>query len=170
MRPAETNTKRQRAALSETGRYPAEGEPAPDFELSADDGSTVKLSDLRGQKVVLYFYPKDDTPGCTKQACELRDRTKEIETRGAVVLGVSPDSVASHQKFKNKFSLPFRLLADTDHQVAERYGVWKEKSMYGRKYWGVERSSFIIDEDGVLSKVLPKVQPAEHVDRVLKLI
>jgi len=156
--------------MTDTATYPAEGELAPDFELAADDGSTVKLSDFRGQKVVLYFYPKDDTPGCTTQACELRDRTKEIETRGAVVLGVSPDSVKSHQKFKDKFSLPFRLLADTDHAVAERYGVWKEKSMYGRKYWGVERTSFIIDEKGVLTKVLPKVQPAEHVDRVLKLI
>jgi peroxiredoxin Q/BCP len=148
----------------------SENQKAPEFQLAADDGSTVKLSDFRGQKVILYFYPKDDTPGCTTQACDLRDRIREIETRGAVVLGVSPDDVASHQKFKQKFGLNFRLLADTDHKVAEAYGVWKEKNMYGKKSMGVERTSFIIDEQGNIAKVLPRVKPAEHVGQVLELV
>jgi len=150
--------------------YPNENEEAPDFELPADDGSTVRLKDLRGRKVVLYFYPADDTPGCTTQACELRDRTQEFETRGATVLGVSPDSVESHRKFRDKYDLNFRLLADEDHAVAERYGVWKEKNMYGRKFWGVERTSFVIDEEGRIEKVLPRVKPAEHAGRVLGLL
>jgi len=113
-----------------------EGAPAPEFELPADNGATVRLSDLRGKKVVLYFYPKDDTPGCTQQACELRDRIQEIDAHGAIVLGVSPDSVASHRKFKQKYDLNFPLLADEDHKVAEAYGVWVEKSKYGRTYFG----------------------------------
>lgn len=148
----------------------SENQKAPDFDLRADDGSTVRLSDFRGRKVILYFYPKDDTPGCTTQACDLRDRIREIDARGAVVLGVSPDDVASHQKFKDKFGLNFRLLADTDHKVAEAYGVWKEKSNYGRKYMGVERTSFIIDESGNIAKVLPRVKPGEHVGQVLELV
>lgn len=148
----------------------AEGTPAPDFDLAADDGSRVKLEDLRGRKVVLYFYPKDDTPGCTTQACELRDRIAEIEARGAVVLGVSPDSVASHKKFKEKFNLNFPLLADEDHKLADALGVWKEKSMYGKKYWGNARTTFIIDEEGTIAKVLPDVKPAAHADQVLELI
>ena len=150
--------------------YPEVGKPAPDFTLPADDGSTVKLSDLKGKKVVLYFYPKDDTPGCTTQACDLRDRLQELDTRGATVFGISPDDVASHEKFRDKFSLSFRLLADVDHQVAEQYGVWKEKNNYGKKYWGVERSSFVIDEQGRIAQVLPRVKPAEHVDKLLDVL
>ena len=150
--------------------YPQEGQPAPDFSLSADDGSTIRLSDLRGRKVVLYFYPQDDTPGCTTQACELRDHIQELDTRGAIVLGVSPDDVKSHVKFRDKYQLPFRLLADEGHQLADRYGVWKEKNMYGRKYWGVERTTFVIDEQGQLAKVLPRVKPAQHVEQVLGVI
>jgi peroxiredoxin Q/BCP len=150
--------------------YPQEGEPAPDFSLPADDGSTIRLSELRGRKVVLYFYPKDDTPGCTTQACELRDHIQELDTRGALVLGVSPDTVKSHEKFRDKYNLPFRLLADDDHHIAEQYGVWKEKSLYGRKYWGVERTTFVIDEQGRLAKVLPRVKPAQHVEQVLGVL
>jgi len=146
------------------------GEPAPDFELQADDGSTVKLSDFRGRKVILYFYPKDDTPGCTKQACELRDRIQEVDAHGAVVLGVSPDSVASHQKFKKKYDLNFRLLSDEGHKVAELYDVWKHKSLYGIKYWGNERTTFIIDEQGRVLQILPNVKPAQHAEQVLEIV
>ena len=148
----------------------SEKQPAPEFELATDTGEKVKLSDFRGRKVVLYFYPKDDTPGCTTQACDLRDRIEEIDAKGAVVLGVSPDDVASHQKFKEKFGLNFTLLADTDHSVAEAYGVWKEKNLYGKKSMGVERTSFIIDEEGKIAKVLPRVKPAEHVGQILELV
>lgn len=148
----------------------SENQPAPDFELQADDGSSVKLSNLKGRKVILYFYPKDDTPGCTTQACDLRDHIQEIDSRGAVVLGVSPDDVASHRKFKQKFGLNFPLLADVDHTVAELYGVWKEKNLYGKKTMGVERTSFIIDEKGNIAKVLPRVKPAEHVGQLLELV
>ncbi len=150
--------------------YPKEGEPAPDFELQADDGSTVKLSGLRGKKVVLYFYPKDSTPGCTAQACDLRDHIQEFDARGTIVFGLSPDDVKSHVKFREKYKLPFRLLADVGHKVAEKYGVWVQKSMLGKKYMGVERTSFVIDEQGRIAKVLPKVKPAEHVDQVLELV
>lgn len=143
------------------------GDQAPDFSLPADDGSTVRLADLRGRKVVLYFYPKDDTPGCTTEACEFRDALPRIDADGAVVLGVSPDSVDSHRKFRNKYDLNFRLLADTDHAVAEAYGVWKEKTMYGRTFWGVERTTFIIDENGRIAKVFGKVKPAGHAEEVL---
>ena len=149
---------------------PNTSEPAPDFTLPDQDGRDVTLRDFRGRKVVLYFYPKDDTSGCTTQACDLRDRTSELEARGAVVLGVSPDSPKSHTKFRKKYQLPFTLLADEDHSVAEAYDVWKEKSMYGRKYWGNERTTFIIDEEGRIAHVLPKVKPAEHVDQILELI
>ena len=141
------------------------GMRAPDFSFPGG-----KLKDLRGRQVVLYFYPKDDTPGCTTQACELRDHIAELDTRGAVVLGVSPDDVQSHVKFRDKFQLPFRLLADEGHQLADRYGVWKEKNMYGRKYWGVERTTFVIDEEGRLASVLPRVKPAQHVEQVLGVI
>jgi peroxiredoxin Q/BCP len=142
------------------------GDPAPDFELPADDGGRVRLGELKGKRVILYFYPKDNTSGCTTQACELRDALPRIDEKGAVVLGVSPDPVSSHQKFRDKYSLNFPLLSDQDHQVSEAYGVWKEKSMYGRKYWGIERSTFIIDENGVVVDIWRKVKPKGHADRV----
>src|ERR687886_536891 len=125
-----------------------EGKPAPDFELTSDSGERVKLSDFRGKPVVLYFYPKDDTPGCTAQACGIRDSYEVFSERGAVVLGVSPDDESSHVKFKEKYGLPFTLLADPEHKVAEEYDVWKEKNFGGRKYMGVERSTFLIDSEG----------------------
>jgi peroxiredoxin Q/BCP len=140
------------------------GSRAPDFTLSSDDGSTVTLSKLRGKKVVLYFYPKDDTPGCTTQACDLRDAMPTFQDLDAVVLGVSPDSVASHRKFRDKFGLNYPLLADEDHRVAEAYGVWKERSMYGRKSMGIERSTFLIDEDGKIQEAWRKVSPKGHAD------
>ncbi len=143
---------------------------APDFTLLADDGSPVQLSGLRGRKVILYFYPKDDTPGCTTQACAIRDQWSEFQEKGALIFGISPDSVPSHVKFREKYQLPFPLLADTDHAVAEAYGVWKEKSMYGRKYWGNERTTFIIDEEGRIARIFPKVKPAEHADLVLEAL
>jgi peroxiredoxin Q/BCP len=143
------------------------GTTAPDFELSNQDGELVKLSGLRGKNVVLYFYPKADTPGCTTQACGVRDRSGEYERAQAVVLGVSPDSPAALKKFAQKYGLPFTLLSDDDHAVAESYGVWAEKSMYGRTYWGNLRSTFIIDGDGVVVHVIPKVTPKSHDDEVL---
>jgi thioredoxin-dependent peroxiredoxin len=144
-----------------------EGKPAPDFELSTDSGARVKLSSLRGKPVVLYFYPKDDTPGCTTQACGIRDAYADFRERGAVVLGVSPDDEASHVKFKEKYSLPFTLLADPEHKVAEQYGVWKERSMYGKKSMGIERSTFVIDADGNVAKVMRRVKPDTHAADVL---
>jgi len=144
-----------------------EGQPAPDFELTSDAGDTVSLSSLRGKPVVLYFYPKDDTPGCTAQACGIRDAYGEFERAGAVVLGVSPDDESSHVKFKDKYELPFTLLADTGHEVADEYGVWGERSYMGRKYFGVSRSTFVIDADGTVKKVLQDVKPATHADEVL---
>ena len=147
-----------------------EGAPAPDFTLTSDSGESVTLSSLRGKDVVLYFYPKDDTPGCTAQACGIRDAYKEFEDAGAVVLGVSPDGEASHSKFKDKYDLPFPLLADTDHAVADAYGVWGEKSYAGKTYMGVERSTFVIGADGNVAKVFRKVKPAEHADQVLDVL
>ena len=147
-----------------------EGKPAPDFELATDSGDTVKLSDLRGKPVVLYFYPKDDTPGCTRQACDIRDGWAAFQRAGAVVLGVSPDKEASHAKFKAKYDLPFTLLADTDHEVSEAYGVWGERSFAGRKYMGVERSTFVIGADGDVVKVMRKVDPKTHADDVLAVL
>jgi peroxiredoxin Q/BCP len=144
-----------------------EGKPAPDFELKSDSGESIKLSALRGKQVVLYFYPKDDTPGCTTQACGIRDAYSEFEQAGAVVLGVSPDDERSHVKFKEKFDLPFTLLADEEHQVAEAYGVWAEKKYMGRTYMGVERSTFVIGADGNVKKVMHKVKPDTHADDVL---
>jgi peroxiredoxin Q/BCP len=147
-----------------------EGKPAPDFELKTDGGETLKLSDLRGQQVVLYFYPKDDTPGCTTQACGIRDVYGEFERAGAVVLGISPDGESSHVKFKQKFGLPFTLLADEGHHVADEYNVWKEKKYRGRTYKGIERSTFVIAEDGTVKKVLREVKPATHADEVLSVL
>jgi peroxiredoxin Q/BCP len=147
-----------------------EGKPAPDFELKSDDGETVKLSSLRGKPVVLYFYPKDDTPGCTAQACGIRDAYGEFEQAGAVVLGISPDSEKRHVKFKEKYDLPFTLLADPEHEVAERYGVWSEKRYRGRTYMGVNRTTFLIAPDGTVAKVLHDVDPKAHADDVLALL
>ncbi|UCC26009.1 MAG: thioredoxin-dependent thiol peroxidase [Gemmatimonadales bacterium] len=142
------------------------GHQAPDFTLLADDGSEVSLGDFRGKKVVLYFYPKDNTSGCTTQACDLRDAMEDVTALGAVVLGVSPDSQRSHERFKSKYDLNFPLLVDEDHSVAEAYGTWVEKSMYGKKYMGIERSTFIIDEDGNLEAVWRKVKAKEHAQRL----
>lgn len=143
------------------------GDAAPDFELPDQDGRPVRLRDFRGQRVVVYFYPKADTPGCTTQACGVRDRKADYAEAGAVVLGVSPDPVAKVKKFHEKYSLDFPLLADEEHSVAEAFGVWVEKSMYGRKYLGNERTTFIVDSEGKIAAVLRKVKPAEHDQQVL---
>ena len=148
----------------------SEGDPAPDFELPSDTGEPVRLSALHGSPVVLYFYPKDDTPGCTAQACAIRDSMSDFEGRNAVVLGVSPDDEASHRKFKEKYSLPFTLLADPGHEVAEEYGVWVEKKNYGKTHMGIERSTFVIDPEGKVKKVLRRVDPQKHADQVLELL
>jgi peroxiredoxin Q/BCP len=144
-----------------------EGQPAPDFQLTSDAGETVKLSDFRGKPVVLYFYPKDDTPGCTTQACGIRDAFVEFGDRGAIVLGVSPDDAQSHARFREKYSLPFTLLADVDHQVSEQYGVWVERNSYGKKRMGIERSTFIIDSEGNIAKVMRRVNSDSHAQVVL---
>ena len=149
---------------------PAVDDVAPDFQLPTQDGSPLRLSDLRGKKVVLYFYPKDDTPGCTTQACGLRDAWSRFEQKGAVVLGISPDAPRDHVKFREKYDLPFTLLADTGHQVAELYGVWKEKTLYGRTYFGNERTTFVVGEDGRIAHVFPKVKPDEHTEQVLAVL
>jgi peroxiredoxin Q/BCP len=146
------------------------GTAAPDFTLLTDTGEALTLSSLRGRPVVLYFYPKDDTPGCTTQACEFRDAFPAFDESKAVVLGISPDSVKSHAKFKAKFDLPFTLLADTEKTVAGEYDVWKEKSMYGRKYMGVERTTFLIDANGDIARVFAKVKPAGHAAEVMEAI
>lgn len=140
---------------------------APGFTLPADDGTTVSLTALRGAPVVLYFYPKDDTSGCTTEACEFRDAWSDVKATGARLFGVSPDGLRSHEKFRNKFSLPFPLLADEDHAVAEAYGAWGEKSMYGRKYMGILRTTYVIDAKGRIVRVFEKVQPAGHAAEVL---
>lgn len=147
-----------------------EGKPAPDFEATTDAGERVKLSDFRGRAVVLFFYPKDDTPGCTLQACGFRDTISEFEQRGAVVVGVSPDDVASHVRFKKKYELPFILLADPEHAVAEQYGVWAEKNYAGRKYMGINRTTFVIDSDGNLVKAMHNVRPDGHPQEVLEAL
>ena len=144
-----------------------EGDKAPAFTLQADDGSKVKLSDLKGSPVVLYFYPADDTPGCTREACAFRDRATELKKLGAKVLGVSPDDVASHGKFRDKFQLNFPLLADPDHAVAEKFGAWREKNMYGKKSMGIVRSTFLIGPDGVIEKVWRSVKVDGHDEAVL---
>jgi peroxiredoxin Q/BCP len=146
------------------------GTRAPDFALPSDTGETVSLQDLEGKTVVLYFYPKDDTPGCTTEACEFRDSWKAVQKSGAIVLGVSPDGVESHRKFRAKFKLPYPLLADEDHAVADAYGVWGEKSMYGRKYYGILRTTFIVDRTGLVRRVFEKVKPAGHAAEVLEAV
>lgn len=145
-----------------------EGDKAPDFTAASSDGKQVSLKDLKGKKVILYFYPKDDTPGCTVEACGFRDGIKKIEKQDAVVLGVSPDSVASHNKFIEKFNLPFILLADEDKTISKAYGVWVEKSMYGKKYMGVARTTFLIGKDGRIEKIYEKVKPEGHTQEVLE--
>jgi peroxiredoxin Q/BCP len=147
-----------------------EGKPAPDFELSSDSGETVNLSDFRGRPVVLYFYPKDDTPGCTTEACEFRDAYDVYRERGAEVIGVSPDTVASHEKFKSKYQLPFTLLADPDHEVAEKYGVWGERKYAGKTYMGINRSTFVIDPDGKVARAMLGIKPAGHAEEVLNAL
>jgi peroxiredoxin Q/BCP len=157
-------------AVSRIAAVVEEGKPAPDFDLSDEAGNRVRLSDLRGKPVVLYFYPKDDTPGCTKQACGIRDVYDDFRERGAVVLGVSPDDEASHQRFKSKYRLPFTLLADPDHEVAERYGVWVEKENRGERSMGVERSTFVIDPEGTLARAMRRVDPEQHAAQVLEAL
>jgi peroxiredoxin Q/BCP len=149
------------------GDWVEEGQSAPDFTLQDDRGNEVRLSALRGKPVVLYFYPKDDTPGCTVEACAFRDRSSELARHGATVLGVSPDGVASHAAFRDKYSLDFPLLADSEHRVAEAYGAWREKEQYGRRYLGIQRSTFLIDADGVVRKTWRKVNVKEHDGQVM---
>jgi thioredoxin-dependent peroxiredoxin len=148
----------------------AEGDKAPSFTLPDQRGEKVKLSDFQGETVVLYFYPRADTPGCTTQACGVRDRSADYKAAGARVIGVSPDEVGAIDKFAAKFDLDFTLLADADHAVAEKYGAWVEKSMYGKKYMGVQRATFIVGPDGKIAKVFPKVSPKQHDDLVLKAL
>jgi thioredoxin-dependent peroxiredoxin len=145
-----------------------EGTTAPAFKTTDANGDTVSLKDLKGQKLVLYFYPKDDTPGCTKEACSFRDAWAKFKKRGITVLGVSPDSEASHKKFETKYKLPFTLLADKDHAIAHAYGVWGEKKFMGRTYMGVQRTTFLIDEKGKIKKVFEKVKPEDHANEVLE--
>jgi thioredoxin-dependent peroxiredoxin len=147
-----------------------EGQKSPDFELPDSEGKKVKLSDFRGKKVVLYFYPKDNTPGCTRQACDLRDNVSKLRKKGAVVLGVSCDSTESHRKFSEKYSLPFKLLADTEKDVAKKYGVYGIKKFLGKEYMGITRSTFIISAEGKIEKILYKVNPQKHMEELLPLL
>ena len=148
----------------------SEGDKAPDFALPDQNGEQVKLSDFKGETVILYFYPRADTPGCTTQACGVRDRRTDYEKAGARVIGISPDEVKAIEKFAGRYDLDFTLLADADHSVAEQYGTWVEKSMYGKKYMGVQRATFIVGPDGKIAKVFPKVSPKQHDDLVLKAL
>lgn len=148
----------------------SEGDKAPDFSLQADDGTTVTLDSLAGRKVVLFFYPKDDTPGCTKEACGFRDAFPQFGKVDAVVLGVSPDDLEAHRKFKQKYQLPFRLLSDEGHRLADSFGVWKQKSMYGLKFMGIERTTVIIDRKGRVARIFPKVKVPGHVEEVEKAV
>jgi peroxiredoxin Q/BCP len=148
---------------------PEIGDNAPDFKLIATNGDEVSLSDLKGQKVVLYFYPKDNTPGCTKEACDIRDNFSEVK-KYAIVYGISADDNKSHQKFAQKYNLPFQLLSDPDKQVLEKYGVWVQKSMFGKKYMGIQRATFLIDEEGKIKKVWPKVNVVKHIQEILNEI
>ncbi len=144
------------------------GDPAPDFTSTDQTGQPISLSDYRGKKIVLYFYPKDDTPGCTAQACSLRDSHADLRAAGYEVLGVSVDNQTAHQKFVSKYNLPFALVADTDKQVVEAYGVWQEKSMYGRNYMGTARTTFLIDENGIITDIIGKVDTKKHAEQILK--
>lgn len=146
------------------------GRKAPDFRVPTDDGKEVSLSDFRGKKVVLYFYPRDNTPGCTREACAFRDGLSQLKRQGAVVLGVSTDSVPSHRGFKEKFKLNFPLLSDSGREIVQAYGVWKQKSLYGKKYMGLERSTFVIDGEGKIERIFPKVQVDGHFDEVLEAL
>jgi len=146
------------------------GSKAPDFTLPTGSGEKISLNDFKGKKVILYFYPKDDTPGCTKEACSFRDNIKLIQKKGAVVIGVSVDSAESHTKFSKKYDLPFTLGSDEKQQVVKKYGVWKEKNMYGKKYMGTERTTFVIDENGTISHIFPKVKVEGHVEEILGLL
>ncbi len=146
------------------------GDVAPDFELQTDTGDLLRLSELRGKKVILYFYPKDNTPGCAEEAVEFRDRSRDISREGAVVLGVSPDGVKSHQKFKTKYELPFTLLSDPDHAVANVYGAWGEKKLYGKTFVGVLRTTYVIDEEGVIESICLKVRPKGHAEQILQIL
>jgi thioredoxin-dependent peroxiredoxin len=152
------------------GEWPEPGQRAPAFTLTADDGSKVRLADLKGRPVVVYFYPKDDTPGCTREACAFRDRQNQFEKSSAVVLGVSGDSIESHGKFRDKYALNFPLLADDNHAVAEKYGAWREKNMYGKKSMGIVRSTFLIDADGKIAKVWKSAKVDGHDAQVLKAL
>lgn len=154
------------ARTTETDPYI--GKRAPDFSILTDAGQTLTLSALRGKKVVLYFYPKDDTPGCTIEACDFRDQLEPLKTNGVVVLGVSRDSIESHQKFKKKFRLTFPLLSDTDGSVCNAYGVWQEKNNYGKKYMGIVRTTFLIDSQGIVQKIYPKVKVEGHVNEIIQ--
>jgi peroxiredoxin Q/BCP len=149
---------------------PSVGDKAPQIKLKDEEGRAIKLADFRGKKVVLYFYPRDLTPGCTKEACAFQEDLAEFEKRNAVVIGVSTDDARSHKRFREKYGLQFPLLTDDGHETAESYGVWQEKSMYGRKVWGIKRSTFIIDEQGRISHIFNKVSPAEHSREVLDVL
>ena len=149
---------------------PKVGDRAPEFALPSGDGGTIALKALRGKTVILYFYPKDDTSGCTKEACAFRDSAKVFERKGAVVIGVSADSSASHRKFAEKYQLPFPLASDEQREVIKKYGVWKQKSMYGKKYMGIERTTFVIDPKGMITQVFPKVKVDGHVDAIIDLL
>lgn len=155
---------------TETTESVVEGRPAPDFTLPTTGGQEVTLSSLRGRPVVLYFYPADDTPGCTTQACDLRDMHVQITDSNALVLGVSPDDIQSHQRFAAKFGLPFQLLSDTDHAVSTAYGVWKEREAYGKRFWGIERSTFIIAPDGTVRHTWRRVKAVGHAERVIEAL
>ncbi len=144
-----------------------ENDKAPDFSLISDEGKKINLKDFRGKKVILYFYPKDNTSGCTKEACSFRDSIKSFEKNNAVVIGISKDDISSHKKFKEKYNLPFNLLSDESLETIKNYGVWKEKNMYGKKYMGIERTTFIIDEKGIIRKIYPKVKVIGHIEEIL---
>ncbi|MDX1547332.1 MAG: thioredoxin-dependent thiol peroxidase [Rhodothermales bacterium] len=154
--------------MAEVTTMPEVGQPAPSFEGTTQDGTTVRLEDYRGRRLALYFYPKDDTPGCTKQACNLRDHYRDLLEAGIAVVGVSPDPVESHEAFADKYELPFPLLADPAHEILEAYGVWGERNLYGRTFMGVKRTTFLIDEEGIVRHVFKRPKVSEHTQEILK--